>query len=123
MFWSKKSRFLSRRNISASSDKLITRSEFKYGPFGPIYDVLSISESFWRMQLLVYLLKQLDMCYSFTGESSKQLLLMSYWLNWWLATKLVLIGQICGCTPISLQLVAWGTQDTSCLLSTTKTLP
>ena len=121
MFWFKKCRFLSMRNIPASSDQLITRSGFKYGPFGPIYDVLIIFGSFWRMQLLVYLLNQLDMCYSFTGEASKQLLFMSYWLNWWLATILVLIGQICGCTPISLQLVAWGTQDSSCLQTTTYT--
>ena len=55
MFLSKKSRFLSRRNIFAGSDQLITRSGFKYGPFGPIYDVLSMFGSFRKMQLLAYL--------------------------------------------------------------------
>ena len=96
MFWSNKYRFLSRRNIPASSDQLITRSVLKYGPFGPIYDVLSVFGSFRKMQLLAYLLQAAGHVLLLDWITSKQFLSHFYWMLWWLATKLGFIGQNCG---------------------------
>ncbi|KAF3602989.1 hypothetical protein F2Q69_00036782 [Brassica cretica] len=61
---------------------------FKHGPFGSIYDVLSVFGSFRKMQLLACLFQAAGHVLLLDWTTSKQFLSHSYWMLWWLATKL-----------------------------------